>query len=111
MNTEQLTSRAKPPRVKEPQVTDPVVVGKIHIYVETAVPEKYRTVTERALLGQMSRANAVKAKCLQCSNYVLAEVRHCTVVTCPLHCVRPYQLDSEGEGEDETPADPDNSVE
>ena len=99
----------RPPRVKPPQVTDPVTVGRVHFYVETAVPEKHRMATERALLGQMSRANALKIKCLQCANYQMLEVRHCTVITCALHNLRPYQLDSEGE--DETPADADNSVE
>ena len=89
----------RPPRVKPPQVTDPVTVGRVHFYVETAVPEKHRMATERALLGQMSRANALKIKCLQCANYQMVEVRHCTVITCALHNLRPYQLDSEGEDE------------
>lgn len=96
MTTETLP--AKPPRVKPPRVTDPVTVGRIHLYVEAAVPEKHRMATERALLGQMSRANALKIKCLQCSNYQMLEVRNCTVVTCALHNLRPYQV---GATEDE----------
>lgn len=110
MTTEN-TPRVKPPRVKTPQVTEPVTVVKIHLYVETAVPEKHRLATERALLGQMSRANALKIKCLQCSNYQMLEVRHCTVVTCALHNLRPYQGGTAEAADDESTVDADNGVE
>lgn len=69
-------------------------------YVENNVPDKHKIATRRALFGQMSRATAVKVKCLQCCNYDREEVRHCTVVTCALHNVRPYQPDQVDESDD-----------
>lgn len=41
--------------------------------------------------GKPSKALAVKAKCLDCSGWQVAEIRDCTNVTCPLWRVRPYQ--------------------
>lgn len=38
-----------------------------------------------------SRANAIKAKCLECCLNVRDEVSLCKVYTCPLYEVRPYQ--------------------
>lgn len=34
---------------------------------------------------------AINAKCWDCSNYQREEVINCTVVSCPLHKVRPWQ--------------------
>lgn len=44
---------------------------------------------ERALLGKCSRSQALKAKCLDCSNFNRDEVDNCTVTTCPLWHFRP----------------------
>jgi hypothetical protein len=55
----------------------------------SAVPVKYRGIAERAISGSGSRSNAIKAKCLDCTGYVRAEVEHCRVVTCPLYEFRP----------------------
>ena len=36
---------------------------------------------------------SIDAKCYDCSNYQKEEVRHCTVTSCPLWYVRPWQDD------------------
>lgn len=41
--------------------------------------------------GRPSKALALKAKCLDCSGWQVAEIRDCPSVTCPLWRVRPYQ--------------------
>ena len=38
-----------------------------------------------------SRTLAIKAKCWECSHGQKEEIADCRVVTCPLHCIRPYQ--------------------
>ena len=48
-------------------------------------------IIRRAFEGTSSPRQAIKAKCLDCSNYVRDEVKHCTVVLCPLDSYRPYQ--------------------
>jgi hypothetical protein len=53
-------------------------------------PPLYRGVLERAFAGG-SRAAAIKAKCLTCTNFDRSEITHCRVETCPLWVVRPYQ--------------------
>lgn len=60
-------------------------------YLDRSVPEKHKIATERALLGQLPRSGAIKIKCLQCTNYDREEVRYCSVLSCALHAVRPYQ--------------------
>ena len=40
---------------------------------------------------QGSKANAVKAKCLDCTCDQRDEIRNCEAFTCPLWSVRPYQ--------------------
>jgi hypothetical protein len=54
------------------------------------IPADYRRVTESAYLGG-SRTDAVKAKCLDCSNWTRKEITLCQVDTCPLWPYRPYQ--------------------
>ena len=61
-------------------------------YVEKQLPS-YQRVLAEAFAG--SRAKAVKAKCLTCSNFQKDEIQNCTVITCPLHTVRPYQVSNE----------------
>ena len=56
------------------------------------VSTAYRGIVIKAFEGN-SRAAGVKAKCLDCSNFQRVEVRHCTVILCPLHPYRPYQQD------------------
>jgi hypothetical protein len=40
--------------------------------------------------NRVSRANAIKAKCLDCCCFVTQEITNCTVETCPLWSYRPY---------------------
>lgn len=61
-------------------------------YVQKHV-SSYQRLLADAFAG--SRAKALKAKCLACSNYQRDEVANCTVVTCPLHSVRPFQSNAE----------------
>jgi hypothetical protein len=41
--------------------------------------------------GRPSKAQAVKAKCLDCACWQTKEITECRSVTCPLWRVRPYQ--------------------
>lgn len=63
-------------------------------YVLGAVPESQKNIFALAFSGG-SKAKALQAKCLQCSNFDRAEVTACTVTTCPVHAVRPYQRGAE----------------
>lgn len=49
-----------------------------------------------SLEGRLSAKKAIKAKCLECSAFQEIEVKHCTVTSCPLHPIRPYQLPAGG---------------
>lgn len=53
-------------------------------------PESCRKTLARAYSGK-SKATALKAKCLDCSNFQREEITNCTVFGCPLHPYRPYQ--------------------
>ena len=79
-------AKVKPPRALPVQVQSAVLR-----YVAASVPEKHKIATQRVLQGQLPRSAAIRIKCLQCCNYDRDEVRGCTVVTCALHPVRPYQ--------------------
>jgi hypothetical protein len=59
-------------------------------YLE-GIPVLSRGVMERAFAGTGSPRNAIKAKCLDCSNWQRQEITHCRVLTCPLHAWRPFQ--------------------
>jgi len=86
----------RPPRVKEPKShLSALQLSAIEDYIKFSVPEKHKIATERALKGQMARANAIKMRCLQCCNYDREEVKHCPVITCALNIVRPYQSKDE----------------
>ena len=63
---------------------------KIAAGVERHAPSKLR-VFMRAYNGAASKREAIKAKCLDCSSLVVAEVRNCTATGCPLWRYRPYQ--------------------
>ena len=53
------------------------------------VPTRYRRLVGKVEDGSLQAA--IDLKCLDCSDYQVAEVRYCTVTGCPLHSVRPYQ--------------------
>lgn len=59
------------------------------------VPEKSRTLISRALVGEVSPRQCIKAKCLACCNYDRAEAAACSVVTCPLYALNPYRKGEE----------------
>jgi hypothetical protein len=62
-------------------------------------PISARGIVARAFAGTASPRQAIKARCLQCSNYQRDEITNCTVVGCALHAYRPYQTVSEEDGE------------
>ena len=57
-----------------------------------SMPEACRATYRRAMSGQ-SRMAGVKAHCQECFCYseYRANVRDCTITTCPLYPYRPYQ--------------------
>jgi hypothetical protein len=59
-------------------------------YLE-GVPVSAKGVISRAFAGSGSPRNAIKAKCMACSNYQREEITECRVFTCPLHPWRPFQ--------------------
>jgi hypothetical protein len=54
------------------------------------IPASYRKTFLKAVSKSSMRA-AVNAKCQDCCNWQLLEIRHCQAVTCPLWAYRPYQ--------------------
>jgi len=54
------------------------------------IPDAYLNIYDKAI-KRTSRVAAVKAKCLDCTNWQRAEVRLCAVFSCPLWAYRPYQ--------------------
>lgn len=86
-----MTKPQRPPRIKEARAVSAEEANKIEQYVQQCVPVKHQIATRRALLGQMGKALALKIKCLQCVGYQREEIKLCTVITCALHPVRPYQ--------------------
>jgi len=78
-------------RFKEERSLLPHQRQYIEIYLEKSVPEKHKLATQRSLLGQVPRSVAIRVKCLQCCSYDREEITHCTVLSCALHAVRPYQ--------------------
>ncbi len=65
-------------------------------YITEVVPSTSQRLFADAFAG--SKAKATKAMCLSCSNFQRDEITYCTVLTCPLHTVRPFQSKS---GKDE----------
>lgn len=67
------------------------------------IPKLHSGLFDRVLLSaqKASRAEAVKAKCIDCMGFenVANRVRECSAVTCPLYHFRPYQDKSEAEAE------------
>ena len=74
---------------------------KIAIHRERAIanaPVSMRAPYELAYAGK-SRAAAIKAMCLRCSNNQRAEITFCRVFDCPLREFRPYQHGDDDAGE------------
>ncbi len=63
---------------------------KIEAYVARA-PQRHQKRYREILTGNISKARAVRVKCLECSGWQYSEVTHCQVFECPLWRVRPYQ--------------------
>jgi hypothetical protein len=63
---------------------------KIDKYLQ-GIPVSAKGVVKRAFAGSGSPRNAIKAKCLACSNWDRQEITECRVFTCPLHVWRPFQ--------------------
>jgi len=63
---------------------------KILAGVRHKAPSKLR-VFLRSYGGAASKREAIKAKCLDCSNLATTEVRLCPATGCPLWRYRPYQ--------------------
>jgi hypothetical protein len=61
-------------------------------------PVSARGFVARAFAGTASPRQAIKARCLQCSNYQRDEITNCTVVGCALYAYRPYQTASQEDG-------------
>ena len=56
------------------------------------VPIKYQPLFVRVQSdGAKSKADSIKAFCLQCVGFRYKRVTSCSSPTCPLHKVRPYQ--------------------
>jgi hypothetical protein len=55
------------------------------------IPKVYQANYETAISGS-SRAAAVKAKCLDCTNWQRAEISCCPVDTCPLWPYKPFRI-------------------
>ncbi len=53
--------------------------------------EKRSANPERKKAKRFSLKKAIRDKCMDCSCQQREEVRHCTVVLCPLYPVRPFQ--------------------
>ena len=46
---------------------------------------------------RLTRAQAIKAKCMDCSGFQFKEVKLCPVTHCPLHIYRMgYEVDAQG---------------
>lgn len=58
-------------------------------YIDAA-PSSFGGVLQHAFKGSASPRQAIKAKCLTCSNYQRNEITDCTIRLCPLWAYRPY---------------------
>lgn len=64
-------------------------------YLEQTVPDKLKKTFVDSFNG--SKSKAIRAKCLSCTNFSKEDITECTVQTCPLYSVCPYQTNDEGE--------------
>lgn len=61
--------------------------------MSSQIPIKYQPLLARATnVENKSKADAIKAFCLQCVDYRYKRVRDCGAKQCPLYQVRPYQV-------------------
>jgi hypothetical protein len=61
-------------------------------YVSEQVPLKYRSLIQRVKASEnKSKAEAIKAFCLECVDYKYKRVQNCSAKSCALYQVRPYQ--------------------
>lgn len=81
-----LTKRSRasrtPPLLTDSQAND---LKRVSRYLPSAI-----AIFRRSYAG-LSKAAAIKAKCLECSNLQKAEVRDCTISGCSLWQFRPYR--------------------
>ena len=56
-----------------------------------SIPKTYQWGWIKSIQGIGTKTDAIKAKCLECSNYQQQEVTSCTVISCPLMKYRPFQ--------------------
>jgi hypothetical protein len=74
---------------------------RVDAYVTENVPASARRLMARALLGRSkSPRDAVRAKCLSCSNFAREEAAACTVWKCPLYHLNPYRRAAETGGDE-----------
>ena len=61
-------------------------------FMSEQIPLKYQPLIERVKTkGSKSKAEAIKAFCLQCVDFKYKRVKHCSAKNCALYQVRPYQ--------------------
>ena len=75
-------------RSPDDPVLPPECENMLHAMVDYASSKV--AVFRKAYAGD-SRSAAMQAKCLECVSYSTRDVRECTIVTCPLWSMRPYQ--------------------
>ncbi len=54
------------------------------------IPKRYRGIMARALAGEGGRANAIRAKCIECCGFD-RRLANCTSPNCPLYMFNPYR--------------------
>lgn len=52
---------------------------------------KGKIIEERTETKNLTRSEAIRYNCLDCSGGLVRDVRECTIQTCPLWIFRPYQ--------------------
>jgi len=61
-------------------------------FMSEQIPLKYQPLLGRVKAkGSTSKAEAIKAFCLQCVDYKYKRVQNCSAKNCALYQVRPYQ--------------------
>ncbi len=70
---------------RERKKANPTVIAELR----RATPKSRHRLVDKIETGSI--AAAVKLMCIQCSNYQNEEIKNCTVITCALHSIRPYQ--------------------
>lgn len=91
---EQMKARCEMSDLQKNVVSDQILTlqqEQILAGVTREAPSKLRTFL-RAYAGAASKREAIKAKCLDCSNLTVDEVRNCPATGCALWRYRPYQV-------------------